>query len=286
MKHQTLYGCIIAIGIVTAVICVGMVTGFSVTKPFISVDPVSEKHVGDQFTLSGTTSLPVGSEILIEVYPASYESGSGTITNPETGAVTGTFSGATGTITVTKGSGNVNAWSTLIDSKTFRPGEIVVIAASLKGDIAKGDYTKGDVFTETKFTLHQISTPKSNETQFIHITPISNKHIGDKFTIVGTTNLAAGTEILVQVYPASYETGFGITTNPETGAVTGEFTGVVGTVNIASGVGGTNTWSMNIDTSTFHPAEYLVNASLFEGDVKAGDITTGKPIDVTRFTIG
>lgn len=59
MKHQTLmYGSILAVGIIAAMICVGMVTGFSVAKPFISVDPVSDKNVGDQFTITGKTRPP------------------------------------------------------------------------------------------------------------------------------------------------------------------------------------------------------------------------------------
>ena len=79
MKHQTLImGSILAVGIVAVVVCVGMVSGYSVFKPFISVNPVSDKNVGDQFTISGETSLPAGTKMIAEVYPAVYEDQTGT----------------------------------------------------------------------------------------------------------------------------------------------------------------------------------------------------------------
>ena len=59
MKQKTLViGSLLAVGIFAVLICVGMVNGFPAAKPFISVDPVSDKNVGDQFTITGTTSLP------------------------------------------------------------------------------------------------------------------------------------------------------------------------------------------------------------------------------------
>jgi hypothetical protein len=286
MKQKTLVtGSILAVAIVAIAICVGMVSGYSIFKPFISVDPIGDKNAGDSIILTGKTSLPAGTEILVQVYSASYESGSGTTTDPKTGTVSGEFSGATGTATVVKGTGNVNTWATPLDTKTFKTGEYLVTADSLKGDISKGDYTKGDISGTTKFTLLQTSVPESVDGQFIHVDPVGDKNAGDKFTITGTTNLVAGTEILVQVYAASYESGSGTTTDPKTGTVSGEFSGAVGIVNVNFGTGDTNIWSMELDTIPFPPTQYLVNASVFKGDVKKGDFSTGNPIGKTKFTV-
>ena len=184
-----------------------------------------------------------------------------------------------------KGTGNVNSWSTPLETKTFKSGEYVVTADSLKGDISKGDYTKGDISGATKFILLQTSVPVSVDGQFIHVDPVGDKKAGDKFTITGTTNLVAGTEILVQVYATSYESGSGMTTDAKTGTVSGEFSGAVGIVNVNFGTGDTNIWSMELDTEPFHPTQYLVNASVFKGDVKKGDFSTGNPIGKTKFTV-
>ena len=65
MKHQTLaLGSVVAVSVIAIVICVGMVSGYSVFKQYISVDPVSDRNAGDVFTVTGTTNLPVGTELM------------------------------------------------------------------------------------------------------------------------------------------------------------------------------------------------------------------------------
>ena len=150
MKDQPLlYGSVIAVGIVAVAICVGMVTGFSVAKPFISVDPIGDKNVGDQFTISGTTSLPAGTKILVEVYPSAYAD--------QTGSGSDDFTGATGTITITNSTRGASTWSFALDTTPFKPMEYLVSVSSLKGDTVKGDYTKGDIFGSTRFTISPAS---------------------------------------------------------------------------------------------------------------------------------
>ena len=84
MKQKTLVtGSILAVAIVAIAICVGMVSGYSIFKPFISVDPIGDKNAGDSIILTGKTSLPAGTEILVQVYSASFESGSGTTTRSQ-----------------------------------------------------------------------------------------------------------------------------------------------------------------------------------------------------------
>ena len=136
MKAQKLLlGSILVVGVIATVICVGMVTGFSVMKPFISVDPVSDKYIGDQFTITGKTSLPAGTEILVEVYPASYED--------QTGTGSGDFTGAMGTITIAGSTGSSNTWSFPIDTATFQPVEYLVTTSSLKVTHRKEIIPKG-----------------------------------------------------------------------------------------------------------------------------------------------
>ena len=131
-----------------------MVTGFSVAKPFIWFDPLSDKNVGDKFTITGTTNLPGGNEILFQVYPASFEP---TATDPQTGTQSGLFTGATGTVAVTRSSGDTNTWSADVDLSTFQPKEYLVNVSLLTGDTSKGDFSTGSPFSTTTFTVHPAS---------------------------------------------------------------------------------------------------------------------------------
>jgi PGF-CTERM protein len=87
------------------------------------------------------------------------------------------------------------------------------------------------------------------------INSIGNKHVGDKFTITGETNLAVGDNIIVQIYSSSF--------TPTEKSQSGAFSGATGTVQVVAGTGtsGLNQWSFYVDTSTFEPGEYLVTAS-------------------------
>jgi hypothetical protein len=81
----------------------------------------------------------------------------------------------------------------------------------------------------------------------INITPIGSHRVGDKFTISGGTNLQPGDQITIQVNSSS--------SRPISGQM-----GIIGVVDVFAGSGGLNTWSFPIDTSSFTPDEYLVQA--------------------------
>jgi PGF-CTERM protein len=90
------------------------------------------------------------------------------------------------------------------------------------------------------------------EEPVIRIDPIGNKHVGDKFTITGQTNLAIDDEILVEVYSSSFK--------PTQKTQSGEFSGVTGAIKVAKGDGGLNKISIDVDSSTFKVDEYIVTA--------------------------
>jgi len=262
MKHKTLYGSILAAGIIAAVICVGMVTGFSVAKPFISVDPVGDKNVGDAFTITGTTNLPAGTEILAEVYPSVYED--------QTGTGSGEFTGATGSITVSGGPGSTNTWEFHLDTSTFKPMEYLVTISSFKGDPSKGDYTKGDIFGTTRFTVNPGSGTAGTSRSSDHVVaggilidPIHDTTAGDLLLVTGKTNLSVGTPLIVKVIPDSMdnESIRRNYQNPEIAAET----------HVVKGSGPNNLFSVSLDTRSLLPAEHLLLIS----DVKGNATGTG-----------
>jgi hypothetical protein len=101
-----------------------------------------------------------------------------------------------------------------------------------------------DTFATTSFII-------GNPTAFID--PIGDHAVGDKFTITGSTNIAAGNNLLVEITSSSFK--------PSQKSQSSEFSGSSGTVTVRAGSGGMNRWSFDVDASTFRPDEYLVRIS-------------------------
>jgi len=99
---------------------------FLIEEPTITIDPIGDKHVGDKFTITATTNLAVDDEILVQVYSSSF--------NPTQKSQSGEFSGATGTVKVTKGDSGMNIISFDVDSSTFKPDEYLVSEAAVIQD--------------------------------------------------------------------------------------------------------------------------------------------------------
>ncbi|MFA6332275.1 MAG: PGF-CTERM sorting domain-containing protein, partial [Methanoregula sp.] len=91
---------------------------FLVEEPTIRIDTIGDKHVGDKFTITAQTNLAVDDEILVQVYSSSFK--------PTQKSQSGEFSGATGTVKVTKGDSGYNKISFDVDSSTFKPDEYIV----------------------------------------------------------------------------------------------------------------------------------------------------------------
>jgi PGF-CTERM protein len=91
---------------------------FLIEVPVIRVDPVGDRHVGDKFTITAITNLAVDDETLFEVFSSSFK--------PTQKTQSGEFSGATGTVKVTKGDSGLNKLSFDVDASTFKPDEYLV----------------------------------------------------------------------------------------------------------------------------------------------------------------
>ena len=91
------------------------------------------------------------------------------------------------------------------------------------------------------------------------IKPIGTKYVGDTFTITGSTNLAVGNTLMVEIVSSSFK--------PTQKVQSGEFSGASGSVQVMPGTTGYNRWSFDLDSSTFRPDEYLVKVSGMTVDV-------------------
>jgi hypothetical protein len=101
-----------------------------------------------------------------------------------------------------------------------------------------------DTFATTSFI---IGNPKA------FINPIGDHAVGDRFTINGSTNLAAGNTLMIEITSSSFK--------PSVKVQSAEFSGSAGTVRVEPGTNGFNRWSFDVDASTFKPDEYSVTVS-------------------------
>jgi len=138
-------------------------------------------------------------------------------------------------------------------STTWTGGEPTVILAGLQASDAAtalvdllNSPNVDDTYTKLSFMI---------EEPWIRIDTIGDKYVGDTFKITGTTNLAEGDTILVTVTSSSFQ--------PTEKTQTGEFSGTSGSVTVQKG-DTYNTWSFDVDASTFKPDEYLVSAESIE----------------------
>lgn len=130
-----------------------------------------------------------------------------------------------------------NSWSYTLDTTGFKPDEYQVTATAVMQDaqtMAHFDLLDNSV---TGLDVHAVNATAgsagsgSTSQAAFGIDQIPTHTTGDRFTISGTTNLAVGDEILVEVYSASF------TLTPKSRG--NSFSGAAGIVRVtgASGAG-------------------------------------------------
>ncbi len=107
-----------------------------------------------------------------------------------------------------------------------------------------------DTFATTSFIVNP-------PTAFIY--PVGDHGVGEQFTIEGSTNLAVGDSLMVDITSSSFKP-----TSKTQGA---EFSGASGSVKVVAGTGSLNRWSFPVDASGFKPDEYIVKVSGMTVDV-------------------
>lgn len=102
-----------------------------------------------------------------------------------------------------------------------------------------------DIYTKLTFTVAE---------PWIKIVNPGDQAIGSKFTITGTTNLAADDQILIEVVSSSF--------NAVDKTSTSVTSGVSQTTKVVAGEGGDNTWSVEVDTINWKLDEYTIKAQV------------------------
>ncbi|NMB78289.1 MAG: hypothetical protein GYA23_04265 [Methanomicrobiales archaeon] len=97
------------------------------------------------------------------------------------------------------------------------------------------------------------NTPGILKDEIISIDTITPHSVNDVFTVSGTTNIFADSELIIEIYPAN-----------RSRTIKGLYTsGAAGQVRVIQGIAGKNTWSFFVDTSDFEPDTYRVDVSSY-----------------------
>ena len=122
-----------------------------------------------------------------------------------------------------------------------------------------------DVYTKLTFTVDE---PR------ITITNPGDQATGTTFTISGTTNLAVGDQIIVEVQSSSF-TAVDKTSTSITD-------GISVTTKVVAGEGTDNVWSVEVDTTNWKLDEYTIKASGIEVSSTARPPPQLKPREIKK----
>ena len=143
---------------------------FLVEGPIIRIDPVGDRHVGDKFSISGVTNLPLSTQVKITIFQS------------------GTTKGFSRTLQVVKGDYGLNKISLAIDTSGLDTGEYIITANAI-GKTASATIlffllestsssSTSQYFTEPTTVLTAETTPPRD------ISPNNNKNQGYSKEIV------------------------------------------------------------------------------------------------------
>ena len=85
----------------------------------ITIDAFPDRWINRTHTITGTTSFPPGTELLIQVFPTEYDLNM----NRGTDHPAASMSGAMGSVNVEKGNGSVGLWSLTLDKDKMDPNQ-------------------------------------------------------------------------------------------------------------------------------------------------------------------
>jgi hypothetical protein len=123
---------------------------------FVTIDALPEMRINDIYQITGTTGLPVGDDLLVQVYPSSFDTDYYFTIDPKEKTEGGMFSGAMGTVSVVKGSDSGNLWSFELQTYQMDPGKYEVNVSNDKYDSHSTSLLRlipGDISGMKKFTL-------------------------------------------------------------------------------------------------------------------------------------
>lgn len=222
--------------------------------PFITIDPIGNKNIGDLLVISGTTNLPEKTWIYLS---RTFGSSGDVVTMANKQVLPGT--------------NGINRWRFAFDSSGFRPGSYTLTVATREKDVAESaQFSLQGMFLGTDSPVYYSGTsgtPGSVGTPSITVQPVGDRQQGDVFLISGTTSLAEGTLLLCQIYPAYFEDA-----TKRLATSSGSPTSIAVDTIVVRSTGNANRWACALDTDGYEKTGYVVNVSTISVDGVRKDI--------------
>jgi len=115
------------------------------------------------------------------------------------------------------------------------------------------------------------------EEAYIAVDPIGDKEAGSKFTISGTTNVAVGDKLIIDVTSSAF--------GPAKKTEASGFGTSSGTVVVEKG-DGANKWSFEVDATDLKPDQYIVKVECIETDTTTtANFNLVEPVEATPTTV-
>ncbi len=205
----------------------------------IHIDPIPPHAVNETFIVSGTTSLPAGTELRVDIVRGSYNPGI---------RIEGDhpwFGNVSRTIIVEYSPLRGNVWYYRMNTTGAYPDEYLIY-------LSPSGYTETAAYASfTLLSPEDIS--KRKEPFFISIDPISAHDVGDSFAIHGSTNVPVGELLLIEIRSAK--------THPGIMLEGGKLAGLSDTIPVKNGVNNLNSWSYVINTTHWTADIYGVSVT-------------------------
>lgn len=202
----------------------------------VTIDPVADAEIGETITLSGTSNRPAGDSIPVAVYsiPRGNQPNQPKYPMVSGEAVIGADA----------------AWSLSLNTAELRRmGTYTVVADD-------SPYLSGPVFS--------LAIPENR--RWIEVDPIPFVTQNATFTLSGTTGLAAGMQLLIDILPQKFVDEISAR---DTKACYSSISGTTMTTVVTGGKDNVNTWSVPIDTRNWYAGIYVVKVMGVEVDVTA-----------------
>ena len=115
----------------------------------ITIGALPDRLTSKSVTITGTTTLPAGTELLFRVFPAVID----VSMNMGTPGMTASGTGAVGTVEVTRWTGDTNTWSADLDLSQFPPNEYLMNVSNDRIDPRTSETIYGDAYCSKRLTL-------------------------------------------------------------------------------------------------------------------------------------
>jgi len=245
----------------------------AVTKDdYIRLSHISDRVAGDQFLMTGTTSLPVGTEVIWEIKPSA-------LANDHNQS--GEFSGMMANSQVSEGDGTSNRVTNAVDAGALLPGEYIVTVSTTSGDSPAMGTNLGDLTGSAMFNILASGNPapsaQTASKATVTFKPIGDRKSSENFTITGITGLPAGTDLFWEIIPDPGTSPAALDLKADVG--------IMANNQVLQGDARSNRISLDVDMKDFRKGKYVVIVAALSGNPLTVDPATGTLAGYTYFNL-